>query len=165
MKLPLFTETEHCHTRRDGVNGMSCRGCRSSSHFRRSLLNTHRLPNNDINFDCPHGVPWPEGKAPKRKRGGVISAVANGAKSIIKTQLLQIDRVDDETHAARLATCDGCPDVIRKKGKPHRCGPMYESWKQQGGATCGCLLNLKARDIKQECPQGKWSVLENINGN
>lgn len=86
----------------------------------------------------------------------VAGKLLGGAKSIGKTQLLRIDRVDDDTHAARLAVCDACPEVIRKKGKPHRCGPMYESWKRQGGATCGCLLNLKARDVKQECPQGKW---------
>jgi hypothetical protein len=82
----------------------------------------------------------------------VITAI----KSIAKTQLLRIDRVDDDTQAARLAICDACPVVVRKNGQPHRCGPMYESWKQQGGSTCGCLLNLKARDRQQECPQGKW---------
>lgn len=64
MRLPLYTESESCRMRREGEGGLSCTSCRSSVHKRMSLLKAYRLPNDDINFDCPHGVPW-EGDRPE----------------------------------------------------------------------------------------------------
>jgi len=93
---------------------------------------------------------------PKPARPSLPARIAAAGASVVKTQVLRIDRVDDESFAARLAVCAACPDAVLKDGKPHRCGPIYAAWKQEGGATCGCLLELKARDKTQACPQGKW---------
>lgn len=93
-----------------------------------------------------------------RKRGRPTSKARRaigGALSTVKTTL-GIDRVSDEVFNARLAVCASCELCIHKDGKPHTCGPMLEERKEQGKKTCGCVLRNKARDAKQDCPNGWW---------
>lgn len=86
-----------------------------------------------------------------------LSAIAGGGASVVKTTVLRKDRVDDAEFDRRLSVCASCPvAIMNKRGKPYRCGPMYESWVRKGGPTCGCVLKYKAWDKKQSCPQGKW---------
>lgn len=59
----LWTGSDHCAARREGRFGTSCRLCRSSQRYRVTLSHSFRLPGDNINFACPHGVPWP-GEAP-----------------------------------------------------------------------------------------------------
>lgn len=77
-KLPLFTESRHCG---QGAMTERCRVCRSRRSFRR-LISEYavspvcRVPDGNIDFDCPHGVPWSNKKpmrdpvepAPRRKQ-------------------------------------------------------------------------------------------------
>jgi hypothetical protein len=44
-----FTDSKHCSSRRH------CTACRSSRSFRLSLAEVFELPENEIDFDCPHG--------------------------------------------------------------------------------------------------------------
>jgi len=55
MKLPLFTDTIHCSSRRERG---ACKVCRSSRRFREQLAQSFSLPDDDPDFDCPHGVEW-----------------------------------------------------------------------------------------------------------
>ncbi len=169
MKLPLYTETSHCHARRDDVSGLSCRSCRSSLHFRQSLTKAFRLPDDDVNFDCPHGVPWdvaenrnpkPQSHASGQKpltRDHVAKHALRGARSIAKTSL-GIDRLPAEQITARLDVCRACPGehATFRKGDVHTCGPMLKSLKDKNRKTCGCILRAKAKDRKEDCPFGYW---------
>lgn len=101
----------------------------------------------------------PESEADGGASGKLRRAI-KGAASTIKTQTLRRDRVSDEVFEARLAVCASCSLCIVKDGKPHSCGPMLEERKQAGAKTCGCVLKNKARDAKQDCPNGWWPSLE-----
>ena len=50
-----FVETIHCTSR------IHCKGCRNlvtGRDFRKKLSEFYELPNNDIDFECPFGIPW-----------------------------------------------------------------------------------------------------------
>ena len=95
--------------------------------------------------------------------GRVASRVSSAALSTAKTSLLRRDRVGDDHHAARLAVCEDCPGGHAVKGKDgslRTCGPMLASLTVEGKSTCGCVLNQKARDLKQACPFGYWESVD-----
>ena len=87
----------------------------------------------------------------------VISSVATATKSIVKTSL-GIDVVDDQEFNRRLNICRQCPGshAIFKNGNLHTCGKMLESARNKGERTCGCVLNQKAKDKSQHCPNDYW---------
>jgi hypothetical protein len=55
MPLQLFTETEHCTLR---IHCATCRSKNGGRDWRRSLTQYLALPNNDLDFECPVGIPW-----------------------------------------------------------------------------------------------------------
>jgi hypothetical protein len=171
MKLPLFTETIHCSSRRERG---ACKVCRSSRRFREQLTQSFSLPDDDPNFDCPHGVEWinkpkaTEEAKPKpgppsitRQALNITRHALHGAASIAKTSL-GIDRASDEQVEARLNVCRRCPGghTVWKNGDVHTCGPMLDSMRTSGQGTCGCILHKKARDLAEGCPHGWWPGIE-----
>lgn len=46
------------------------------------------------------------------------------------------------------------------KSQVYTCGPMLESLKAENKPTCGCVLDKKVRDIKEDCPNGYWPKIE-----
>ncbi len=169
MKLPLFTETIHCSSRRERG---ACKACRSSRRFREQLVQSFSLPNDDPDFDCPHGVEWinkPKPTAEAKPRTGIPSIarqalnvtehVLHGAASIAKTSL-GIDRANDEQVETRLNVCRKCPGghAVWKNGDVHTCGSILTSMRNSSHGTCGCILFKKARDLVEDCPFGWWSA-------
>ncbi|QDU33059.1 hypothetical protein KS4_11000 [Poriferisphaera corsica] len=92
-----------------------------------------------------------------RKSTNVVKHVSHAGASVAKTSL-GINRASKEQVTKRLAVCEKCPGdhAVWKNGKLYTCGPMLESMKKEGKGTCGCVLNLKARDMAEECPFGWW---------
>ena len=82
MKLPLFTDTIHCSSRKERG---ACKACRSSRRFREQLAQSFSLPNDDVDFDCPHGVAWinkPEATPTPRLSRGLGDTIAKATKAI-----------------------------------------------------------------------------------
>lgn len=54
MKLPVFTESPAC------TSGVHCQKCRDpkAEKWRASLQKAFTLPNDEVNFACPHGKEW-----------------------------------------------------------------------------------------------------------
>lgn len=136
-----------------------CMACRTDPEWTERVVGVGKFP-------CPHGV-----TARTQKDGSVklieitISAKAKNVaknaskaiKSIVKTEVLRMDRADDELYKERLNTCANCPGghAVFKNGTLYTCGKMLDSIT--GAApTCGCVLTKKARDKKQECPMKYW---------
>lgn len=107
----------------------------------------------------------PSSKSPNsrwRRTGEVIRRAAHAGRSVAKTTL-GIDRASDEQFEARLAVCHRCPGghaTFKKDGGLHTCGPMLKSMADAGQQTCGCILNKKARDLKEDCPFGYWPTID-----
>lgn len=90
--------------------------------------------------------------------GNVLRGAARAARSVAKTSL-GIDRASDEQVEARLGVCRACPGhhaTFKQNGDLNTCGPMVKSIADAGLKTCGCVLNKKARDLKEDCPFGYW---------
>lgn len=95
--------------------------------------------------------------------GRVASRASAAAISTAKTSVLRRDRASDEHHAERLKVCQNCPGghaVLGKDGEVRTCGSMLASLTIEGKSTCGCVLNTKARDVKQACPFGYWEEVD-----
>ena len=58
--MKLFVQTGVCTSR------ANCPTCRDPGEvgrtWRLSLAKVFELPDDDVNFDCPYGVPWGEGE-------------------------------------------------------------------------------------------------------
>lgn len=93
------------------------------------------------------------GRAPSV--ASIFGSVVHGVVSMAKTAA-GIDVATAEEQAQRLGPsgCGGCSYVVKKHGKPHTCGPFLNVLKLQKRVApgCGCLLDQKTRDIKEECP-------------
>ena len=150
---PNFTESDACRS------GRYCEKCRDPQAvlWRTELAKAWTLPGNDINFDCPHGKPW-RGRKPKPVLFRILARAAHAAKSVAKTSV-GIDRANDAVVEARLNVCRRCEHAVWKNNDVHTCGPMLESLKGQNLPSCGCVLKLKARDLKEACPVGKWPAV------
>ena len=88
----------------------------------------------------------------------LLKATLHAGKSVIKTELLNIDKTSDVMYNDRLRVCEKCPGghATFKDGKLYTCGPMLASAMSSGQGTCGCILSLKARDSKEHCPFSYW---------
>ena len=114
--------------------------------------------NNDKleNIDKPK-VEEPVKKQKKTSTLKKIKKAAHGAKSVAQTTLRPKKyAVSDKEFEHRLNICRKCKLAVRKNGKLHTCGPMLEELKQKGKKTCGCVLNKKAKDKRENCPNGYW---------
>ena len=58
MKESRWIHTGHCKLR---VHCPTCRDLEGGRKWREKLAKTYDLPNGEIDFDCPHGVPWGAG--------------------------------------------------------------------------------------------------------
>lgn len=107
----------------------------------------------------PHTTAPPFGRVPSV--ASIFGSVVHGVVSMAKTAA-GIDVATAEEQAQRLAQCATCAHVVKKNAKPHTCGPFLNVLKMQKrvGPGCGCLLDQKTRDIKEECPlegdQKRW---------
>ncbi len=61
-----FVKTAHCKLR---VHCETCRDLKGGHNWRESLRKSLTLPNDETDFECPHGVPWnpTEEELPKLK--------------------------------------------------------------------------------------------------
>lgn len=98
-----------------------------------------------------------------RQTRSLLANVTHGLSSVAKTSVLRRDRVSDAFYRTRLDICKGCPGghaKFHKNGSLSTCGPMIKSLRDEGQKTCGCVLNKKARDVKESCPLGYWPTLD-----
>ena len=121
-----------------------------------------------IDFECPHGKPWSEPQPlTVSAKPGVLQQAANVARSGAQAALsvakttAGIDRLPDDQVEARLAICRQCPSGharFDRRGNLSTCGSMLESMRKAdpNSKACGCVLNKKARDASQHCPEGHW---------
>lgn len=88
----------------------------------------------------------------------IITKITKVVKSVVKTQILGKDKTTDKEFADRMLVCKYCPGnhVKLKKGQPFTCGEMIKSLTDKKQKTCGCVLTLKARDRKEDCPFSYW---------
>lgn len=118
------------------------------------------LPSHGIcHGPCNSAVPRTPGNQPSSLVTLTVN-LASAAMSIAKTSI-GVDRTTDEEYAARLAVCKACPGghvVLNADGSPKTCGSMLEAAKANGEGPCGCVLELKARDRKQNCPSHYWII-------
>jgi hypothetical protein len=86
----------------------------------------------------------------------MASRALHGIKSKVQTSLGQY-RVTPEQHKTRMDICAQCPGghVEFKNGKPFSCGPLLGNKPK----TCGCNIPSKARDIRENCPNGYWPTV------
>lgn len=120
---------------------------------------------------------------PLTQAGNIIKSAFVGVSSIAKTKL-GIDVASSKVFAERMAVCMRCPgnhavwqnvklkqksqpkndaerDFLEKNGYTiYTCGPMLDSMKKSGQSPCGCILNKKAMDVKQDCPFGYWPTVK-----
>lgn len=92
-----------------------------------------------------------QAKPLERKKRKILKSLIKGGTSIVKTTVLRKDRASPELQAERLAICAAC-DEYTVYHQVHICGQLMKSNKK----TCGCILESKVKDTKQECPQKKW---------
>ena len=61
-------------------NRLACAMCRRTDRtgrrWRLSLAKVYHLPGNQVNFTCPHGVPWGPGPAPQPEQAPARTAPA-----------------------------------------------------------------------------------------
>lgn len=50
-----FSETGHCELR---AHCKTCRDLKGGNKWRESLKQSFVFPNDETDFECPHGVPW-----------------------------------------------------------------------------------------------------------
>lgn len=53
--MQLFILTSHCTGK---AHCVTCRNKDGGHKWREDLTKTFKLPDNNIDFECPHGVPW-----------------------------------------------------------------------------------------------------------
>lgn len=102
-----------------------------------------------------------EASSKSSKAPSLVRRLTHGAKSIIKTTLLRLDRLDDISVNRRLAVCRNCPSnhAMFRNGRLWSCGKLSKQNNQRDGRLpCGCILRYKARDAKANCPLGHWPV-------
>jgi len=145
-----------CHTR------AHCATCRTDADWRENVTGVRE-------FDCPHGVyikddvvheSQPPEPSKTQQAKNATKAIATGVASMVKTGILRKGRVTDQEYKDRLNTCTNCPGnhAVFKNGALFTCGEFKNSITGKL-PTCGCVLTKKARDIKQDCPQGYWQKL------
>lgn len=143
-------------------SGGHCRLCRDREKgrkFRLAVVQDFEVPVGAVDFECPHGIPWDTdvetslfARAITRAR-----AAAHGVLSVLKTSagvgLLSRPEVE-----ARLDVCRRCPGglAVLRGDDVHTCGRLLEIQREQGRATCGCILRMKAVDTEEDCPNGWW---------
>ncbi|MBN1553952.1 MAG: hypothetical protein JXA11_04350 [Phycisphaerae bacterium] len=54
-QLKNFAETNHCTA---GVHCRTCRDREGGRYWRLMLAQCYALPNDEVDFECPHGKPW-----------------------------------------------------------------------------------------------------------
>jgi hypothetical protein len=80
-------------------------------------------------------------RPPRRPRKfGAGELAARGSRALLRWAGTGFTTVDDDTYARRLATCDVCPDLVRKEVGNPVCG------------RCGCRVRWKARLTSESCP-------------
>jgi len=93
---------------------------------------------------------------PTKRDKSLLRKALHAAKSVTQTQILQQHRVTDEEFDRRLSVCKSCDHAVMSQGEPRTCGKMIDALRDKNLPTCGCILNLKARDKREDCPQNKW---------
>ena len=105
----------------------------------------------------------------KDKEKGSMSKISSIGKSLIRAGTsitktsLGFDVASKKQFSLRLQVCKTCPSgqvVLRDDGSPYTCGKMFKAMVDSGQKACGCVLNLKARDIKEKCPNGHWDDVD-----
>lgn len=93
---------------------------------------------------------------PLPKKKSLLKKITHAAKSVAQTSV-GLHRVSQEQYNARIQTCAQCPGghVEFKNGKPFSCGPLLGDKPK----TCGCNIPSKARDIREDCPNGYWPTI------
>lgn len=93
---------------------------------------------------------------PAPKKSSLLRKLSHAAKSVTQTTF-GLYRVSEEQYNARIQACASCPGghVEFRNGKPFSCGPLLGNKPK----TCGCNIPSKARDMRENCPNGYWPPL------
>lgn len=71
MSKPNFVDTPHCLLRK---HCSTCRNFDGGRGFRQSLFKLFVLPNDDVDFECPYGKKFHDGKAADMDRPAMRAA-------------------------------------------------------------------------------------------
>lgn len=148
------THWKDCGITSDGV---TVGGCCQAGHYKGK-------PSLGVCGVCEHREPQ---AVTVSSRPGVLQQAATAFQSGTKAALsvakttVGIDRLPEDQVEARLAICRQCPSGharFDKNGDLFTCGSMLDELRKVNpeSKACGCLLNKKARDATQSCPEGYW---------
>jgi hypothetical protein len=116
-----WTESQACRSR------VACRRCRDprATAWRRSLATAYALPSDNVNFACPHGLPWSAPAAPDHEQAQapnmpqMASAVPRPPSwDHIRTQIAAVWPgwlPEFDASRAGLAGCTACQDKARRR--------------------------------------------------
>ncbi|WP_437668994.1 hypothetical protein [Sorangium sp. So ce131] len=151
-----YADTAACQS------GGHCRLCRdreSGRKFRLAVLQDFEVPGGEVDFECPHGIPWDTDVEVSRFSGAITRAraAAQGALSVLRTSL-GVGLLARPEVEARLSVCRRCPGglAVMRGDDVYTCGRLLEVHRAQGRSTCGCVLRMKAVDAEEDCPNGWW---------
>lgn len=114
---------------------------------------------------CDQREPLPRQKKQRRNLLYAASNAAKAAQSVVQVTVSAKHRASPEHHADRLSVCRSCEHakwkVNRHGGRSlHTCGEMLKSITDPDAPTCGCVLDKKAKDKRQNCPMDKWKSVD-----
>ena len=97
-----WTESYACGCR---VHCEACRNKEDGWEWRESLRKAFILPDDETDFECPHGIPW--GAGPQTE---VMLEALRERDALLETVYKEYERIG--------AICNGCEENMRLDGKP-----------------------------------------------
>ena len=125
--IEAWVHTGHCHTR---VQCHICRDLEGGRWWREKRAKDYELPGGEIDFECPHGIPWGAGPQVSPDATPEQKSKAEATEKLVQSRLA-ICRECDELGV----TVDVCTKAFPDAKK--RCG-----WRRFV--------------MKGQCPLGLW---------
>lgn len=151
-----FADTKPCQS---GGHCQVCRDRERGRPFRLAVIQEFEVPENILDFECPHGIPWDVDASRSRlaRAIDVARAATLGALSVLKTSV-GIGLLPRAGVEARLDVCRKCPGnfAVMRDDDVYTCGKLLDVQRSAGQSTCGCILRIKAVDAEENCPNGWW---------
>ncbi len=133
--------------------------CKDDPQMLALLLGTGQNGSNGQNGQNgpPAGSPA-EPAAPAAVAPGNGELAARAGVALARWARSGFTRVPDDAYQARLAACQGCPQLTAPgQGALHR---LTGTGRRSGVCgLCGCDVARKARLATEDCPDGRWETI------